>query len=163
MRQKKHCLYCGVYFVPDPRTHNFQKACQRPQCRRERKRQVDRSWRKRNSEWFECRRPKVRQWAKDYPAYWKRYRASHHGYTRKNRAQSRQRMRQRRQLFAKQDAIRCHPVGYLKDIQHIGQQKTFAKQDAIKLQVESILVFLMAREMFAKPNDMVRSIQGVIT
>ena len=165
MMRKQRCPYCHKWFLPNPRTlryeptsgkyHSTQKACNRLQCRRERKRCADRDWRERNRDWFKGRHEKIRKWAKEYPGYWKRYRAAHAGYTHKNRVKSRLRMRQKRKMFAKQDAISANPVGYLDGIRHLGQEKMFAKQDAIGLQIDGIVAFLMTREMFAKPNDIV--------
>ena len=55
-----------------------------------------------------------------------------------------------RLVFAKQDAIRRDPVGYLEGLRGPGM---FAKQDAIAKPVDGILTFLAAREVFAKPKD----------
>lgn len=70
MMRKKRCPYCHKWFLPNPRTLRYeptsgkyrstQKACNRLQCRRERKRQADRDWRERNRDWFKGRQKKVR-------------------------------------------------------------------------------------------------------
>jgi hypothetical protein len=52
-------------------------------------------------------------------------------------------------MFAKQDAIRSDPVGYLEGLRGPGM---FAKQDAMARPVDGILTFLAAREVFAKPK-----------
>ena len=134
--------------MPDPRTAHLQKACPKNTCRRQRKRTTDRQWRRRNPDWFSDHRPKVRLWARNYPQYWKRYRASHPAY----RAKERHRMRQTRVLrVAKQDAIRQNPVGYLADIRSL-TLKTVAKQDAIGSQIDGILDYLVTGARVAKPN-----------
>lgn len=145
---RKRCHYCGDWYVPDPRTALFQRACPKKACRRQRKRAADRRWCQRNPDCLAARHPKVRQWARDFPQYWKRYRATHPAY----RLKERQRMRRQRVLrVAKQDAIRQNPVGYLADIRSL-PLKTVAKQDAIGSQIEGILDYLVAGALVAKPN-----------
>lgn len=145
---RKRCLYCGDWYAPNPRTVRFQQACPEKACRRQRKRMADQRWRRHNLSWFASRQPKVRQWARDFPQYWKRYRASHPAY----RLKERRRMRRQRVLrVAKQDAIRQNPVGYLADIRSL-PFKTVAKQDAIGTQIDGILDYLIAGAHVAKSN-----------
>lgn len=145
---RKRCLYCGDWYAPDPRTAALQMACPKKACRRQRKRMADRQWRQRNPDWFAARQAKVRLWARNYPHYWKCYRASHPAY----RLKERRRMgRQRVLRVAKQDAIRQNPVGYLDDIRSL-PIKTVAKQDAIGSQIDGILDYLIAGAHVAKPN-----------
>src|SRR5687767_15163635 len=145
----KRCMVCGEPFQPHPRTRRFQKACGKPACRKRRKHEADRRWRSKNSDYGASRRGKLRQWAAAYPDYWRHWRATHPGYTKRNREQSLERMRRSRLMFAKQDAIRCDPIGYLEGLR-VGL--LFAKQDAIARPIEGILSYLVAREVFAKPN-----------
>jgi len=145
---QKRCLCCGDWYAPNPRTARFQQACPKKICRRLRKRMADQRWRRRNPAWFAARQPKLRLWARNYPRYWKRYRASHPAY----RLKERQRMRRQRVLrVAKQDAIRQNPVAYLADIRSL-PLKTVAKQDAIGSQIDGILDYLIAGAYVAKPN-----------
>lgn len=147
----KHCEICGAPFTPDPRTRRFQKVCDQVSCRRARKRRADQAWRVKNPGYSVGRAGKTRAWAKAYPDYWRQYRAAHPDYVQKNRERSRDRMRRSRLLFAKQDAIRRDPVGYLEGLR---PRPLFAKQDAMAASLDGILVYLAAREAFAKPNDM---------
>lgn len=156
MKKKKRCLYCGEWFQPNPRTIKHQKACGKKSCKIERKRQAQKRWLKANPGYYKGRSIKVRPWAKEYPDYWQHYRLTHPEYTQKNRIQSCQRMRQRRQMFANKDAISNKPIEYLKNIQCLEQQNMFANKDTIAQKVEGILAFLMVKEMFAKQNDIVR-------
>lgn len=145
---RKRCLYCGGWYAPDQRTARFQQACPKKACRRQRKRMADRRWRQRNPDCIAARQPKIRQWARDFPQYWKRYRAAHPAY----RLKERQRMRRQRVLrVAKQDAIRQNPVGYLSDIRSL-PLKTVAKHDAMGSQIDGILDYLVAGTLVAKPN-----------
>jgi hypothetical protein len=149
MPSTKRCLYCGKTYVPDPRTVGDQKACTRSPCRRERQRRAYQAWAARNRDYDDTRRDKICRWAKDYPDYWKRYRKDHPGYSERNRRRTRERLRGRRLMFAKQNAIRRDPVGYLEGLK---ADPLFAKQNAMTRPVEGILTYLTVREMFAKPN-----------
>lgn len=157
MKRKKQCLFCHEFFYPDPRTYSIQKACHKSSCRKARKQKADKVWFKDNPDYSKSRQVKIRLWAANYPHYWQRYRKANPDYSERNRKQSRQRMQERRLLFAKQDAINANPVGYLQDIHCLKPQNMFAKQDTITHQLDGILVFLMAKEMFAKPDNIALS------
>lgn len=149
MPSNKQCRYCGRGYVPDPRTATEQKACWRKACRQERQRRAYRAWAMRNRDYDSARRSNIRRWAKDYPDYWKRYRQDHPAYSERNRRRTRERLRTQRTMFAKQNAIRQNPVGFLEDLRG---GPMFAKQNAMARPIEEILTYLVIREMFAKPN-----------
>jgi hypothetical protein len=48
----KRCLFCGRFFVPDPRVSERQKACPKEECKRARKRLSQRLWCERNPDYF---------------------------------------------------------------------------------------------------------------
>lgn len=48
----KRCLFCGRFFVPDPRVADRQKACSREGCKRARKRLSQRLWCEKNPDYF---------------------------------------------------------------------------------------------------------------
>jgi hypothetical protein len=110
---EKHCLYCKEIFTPHPRKGNKQETCGKPECRKKRKREADRKWRKANPQWSQRQCGKMRAWAKQYPDYWKQYRDNNPEYVEENRRQSKERMRARRQVFAKQDVIWLQLEGVL--------------------------------------------------
>lgn len=143
---QKHCLYCKEIFIPHPRKGDKQETCGKPECRRKRKRETDRKWRAANPTWVKERRSKIRAWAQSYPDYWVDYRSRHPRYVEENRRQTKERVRTRRQMFAKQDVIRSSPIESLRAIQSVRWQKAFAKQDVIRLQLEGILGYLIVRE-----------------
>lgn len=153
--RKKRCRVCRDWYWPDPRTRGLQKVCAKPDCHRERKRQADTQWRANNPGYRD--QDKVRKWAAAYPNYWQRWRAAHPDYVERNRDQTRERLKASRLMFAKQDAIRRDPVGYLEDLKRPGM---FAKQDAMARPVDGILTFLATREVFAKPTPMVPGVSG---
>jgi len=59
---RKKCLFCGQFFVPDPRVGERQKACHREQCKRKRKTVAQRRWCENNPGYFQGRYPYVKQW-----------------------------------------------------------------------------------------------------
>lgn len=145
----RKCMVCGDVFVPDPRVGSKQKVCGREKCRKERKRRADARWRAANPGYRDQK--KMRVWAAQYPRYWRAWRAGHPDYVERNRVQTRQRMQASRLVFAKQDAIRRDPVGYLESLR---PPAVFAKQDAIGALFDDLVTFLAVRLLFAKPNDM---------
>lgn len=153
--RKKKCRSCGAWYWPDARTARLQKVCPQAACRRARKRLADARWRTDNPGY---RDPvKMRQWAAQYPDYWRAWRAAHPDYVERNRGQTRKRLEASRRMFAKQDAIRQNPVGYLEGLRSAGM---FAKQDAMAGPVDGILTFLVEREVFAKPKGIAS--EGVV-
>ena len=74
---------------------------------------------------------------------------THAAYAERNRAKTRERLRCRRAMFAKQNAIRKNAVGYL---QGLRTGAWFAKQNAMSRPVDGILIFLTLREVFAKQS-----------
>jgi len=58
----KRCLFCGRYFEPDKRVGSRQKACQRAECKRARKRLAQGKWLEKNSEYFKGRYGYVKDW-----------------------------------------------------------------------------------------------------
>ena len=149
MSPTKRCLYCGNFYVPDRRTATAQKACSRAGCRRERQRRAYQAWAARNHDYDSARRGTIRGWATDYPTYWKGYRQTHPADAERNRRRTRERLRAQRAMFAKQNAIRLDPVGYLEGLRG---SPMFAKPNAMARPIEGILTYLVIREVFAKQN-----------
>jgi hypothetical protein len=58
----KRCLFCGQFFIPDPRVGDRQKACHRESCKKKRKAVAQRRWCKNNPGYFQGRYPYVKQW-----------------------------------------------------------------------------------------------------
>ncbi len=89
MKLKKRCLFCGRWFEPDCRNPR-QYLCFRKRCRKKRKRRAWRRWALRNKP---VKNLKLRQWAKAYPNYWRRYRSNRPEYRRKDNKRRRKRRR----------------------------------------------------------------------
>ena len=75
-RRKRKCLHCGQFFLPDPRTHDRQRHCSAPDCRRASKAWRQRRWlsKEQNRDYFRdpANTARVQQWRKDHPGYWRR-------------------------------------------------------------------------------------------
>ena len=58
----KRCLFCGQFFIADPRVGDRQKACHREPCKKKRKAVAQRRWCENNPGYFQGRYPYVKQW-----------------------------------------------------------------------------------------------------
>lgn len=59
---EKRCQFCGRFFVPDYRASEKQKACQKAECRKARKRMAQQAWCAKNPGYFQGRYPYVKEW-----------------------------------------------------------------------------------------------------
>lgn len=87
---KRKCVWCPVWFFPNPRLKGRQKSCGSRGCKRQQNLKAQRVWKKRERE---DHRNDQRDWRKDHPTYWKDYREHHPAYTERNRIQSKIRWR----------------------------------------------------------------------
>jgi hypothetical protein len=73
-RQRK-CLHCKEHFLPDYRHRERQRFCFKADCRKARKRAIQKAWLEKpgNEKYFrdEENAERVRQWQKGHPGYWK--------------------------------------------------------------------------------------------
>ena len=68
MVRKRPCRICRCWFVPNPRARRWQRACDRPQCQRERHRLACERWRTRNADYDRDRRLRERLRAEEVGA-----------------------------------------------------------------------------------------------
>jgi len=80
----KHCAACGKEFEPRPQARN-QTYCSAHECQRERRRAWQKKERRTDSEYREVDADYNKEWAKNNPGYWEKYRAGHPEYTERNR------------------------------------------------------------------------------
>jgi len=59
---EKKCLFCGQFFIPDPRVGDRQKACHRKPCKKKRKTVAQHRWCENNPGYFQGRYSYVKQW-----------------------------------------------------------------------------------------------------
>lgn len=73
MAEKSRCQCCGRVFVPDKRVGQRQKTCSAA-CRQIRKSDSNRSFRRRNPDYWLDRYDVVKAWRMDHPGYQKTWR-----------------------------------------------------------------------------------------
>lgn len=149
--KRRRCRICEDWFIPHRRARKIsQRCCSKPACQKERKAENKRDWWRRNPDYDQSRKTKIQDWAKDYPDYWRHYRATHPGYVEKD---NRRRVlsRQKSPLSAKQDLTRQMSVEKLRNIQEIGPAKS-AKQDLTARRVDGLVDYLLWKEESAKQN-----------
>ena len=144
---KKRCVVCHRWYEPDFRIGEDQLACYREECRKERKADYDRQWRKKNPG-YGPGRAQVRKWAKAYPDYWRHYRKTHPAYVQRERIGRRSR-RQRLKSAAKQVLMRQIAVEKLRSIE-AQAPKSAAKQVLIHRLLNGIVDYLLWKESAAK-------------
>lgn len=73
-RQRK-CLHCKEHFLPDYRHRERQRFCFKADCRKARKRAIQKAWLEKPGNekyfWDEENAERVRKWQKGHPGYWK--------------------------------------------------------------------------------------------
>jgi hypothetical protein len=141
---KKRCLHCRRWFRPYARRRPIQRFCALRPCQRERHRRNCLAFYRNDPHCDGKRRQKIRDWARRYPDYWRRYRAAHPGY----RERERRRMQAKRGQairVAKRDVWRRIAVERLRDIQAQGTEFV-AKRDVFDRRVEAVLEFLVWKE-----------------
>jgi hypothetical protein len=105
MGQKIRCANpdCRRPFVPDPRVKN-QRYCGKEECRRLRKRHWQREKMKTDPEYRQDQQESQQCWLEQNRDYWRRYRAKHPAYVKRNRLLQKGRDHRRRSRLAKMDA-----------------------------------------------------------
>lgn len=73
MAGKKRCVCCGAMFVPDRRVGVRQKTCSAA-CRKARKRENNKSFSRKNPEYWRGRYEDVKAWRAKHPGYQKQWR-----------------------------------------------------------------------------------------
>jgi hypothetical protein len=112
-----------------------------------------RQWIKNNRTYYAgpAEQQRLREWAGQRD-YWKTYRRQNPDYAERNRIATRERMKRRRTMFAKQDSIQQDPVGYLEGLR---RGVMFAKQDSIKRTIHDLILYVEAPlVLFAKQDSM---------
>jgi hypothetical protein len=147
---KKRCEFCHEWFPPDPRTVKSQRSCAKPDCRKQRRNDAVKNWRRQNPDGNKGRGPKIKVWAKAYPGYWRQYRRRHPEYA----ARDNQRRRSARQIAksaAKRNEIARISLEKLESIRAI-EPISAAKRNEIHRRVEGILDYLFWKESAAKQD-----------
>lgn len=72
--RRRHCEFCGRFFIPDCRVGKKQRCCSRPECRKARKRASQASWAAKNPGYFTGRYENTRCWRGAHPDYQRQWR-----------------------------------------------------------------------------------------
>ena len=148
MNFKKRCEVCHRWYEPDFRIGEDQLTCDREECRKERKAEYDRAWRKKNPGYEAARKGKRRDWAEAYPNYWRHYRLTHPAYVEGERRGRRAR-REKLKSAANQVSMRQIAVEKLRSIE-AQAPKTAANQVLIHRRMDGIVDYLFWKEGVAK-------------
>ena len=112
---QQRCPYCGRWFKATLRKGSRQVTCKAKTCQAEHKRILGQLWRVDNPERSLGRQGKVRAWA-GARGYWGGWREENLDYVERNRAQTRERMKQLREERRRARALLADPVGYLRGL-----------------------------------------------
>lgn len=145
---KKRCKFCHAWFTPDARTAH-QVCCGKPECRRQRKKAANLSWRQKNPTYEKTRADKKLAWAQSR-GYWPYYRNGHPDYV---AADNKRRCNayKAHKISARQDARRKIAVEGLASTREIITNPS-ARQDAIARRVDIIAEYLSLCAPSANPN-----------
>ena len=114
--KRKKCVFCGRYFVPNPRVGDRQKACFREECKRERQARSWKRWFKKNPDYFRGRYDYVKEWLREQPDYLKHYRKTHPKYVARNREKVKLRKEEvKKEKFDIQNEIKSQLVEIIED------------------------------------------------
>ena len=95
---RKRCIYCKKLFFPNPRQKGKQKTCGGKECKKKRRCDYSRTWRKENQdydtgEYRKARRRNRREWSRHYWATHPGYRKWHADYVKVRRRMKKLRKR----------------------------------------------------------------------
>ena len=112
MNPRKRCRYCQELFFPYPGRYRGQRACSKAQCRRQRRRDTNRTYRLKNPYDADYRRDVKKRWREAHGRiYMRRYREAHSDYVKVNRRQQHRRNSCRSQMIVKKDVWTSLRIG----------------------------------------------------
>ena len=173
------CPYCGRWYAVHPRLWGRQKTCGRTECRAKHKAALNRKWWKEHPEKRQERDERVKT-RRHEQKYWDKRRARLPDYVKRNREQTRERMRLLRAKRREAAQILKAPLQYL---EHLGAPKNemfatqesigpiarraeqsrptmFATQEPIAAISVGVWKYLKARELFATQEGLARQGAG---
>ena len=104
MKLRKTCVYCHCLFEPYPARYQRQKACSKPSCQRQRRRDTNRRNHAAHRYDSDYRWGKKKAWRQRYGRdYMRHYRQTHFSYLKRNRCQQRKRNHRKRRMIVKSD------------------------------------------------------------
>lgn len=154
-KARRICRHCRESFEPEPRAAKVQRYCRKKKCQQARRRRKYRRWIG-QPENAAAHREALKAWAKDYPDYWRRYRATHPDYVREDNQRRAESVRKER-MFRKATDWRQIAVERLDAVEAMGAGECSAKQTDWPRRVEGILGYLrwtVEGRVFRKATDM---------
>lgn len=162
MKRQRKCRQCHALFVPDPRSYHLPKEgngkprsdqhfCSRPACQKVSHQRSNHTHWMRDPEVRERNAVATQAWRKNHKGYWRRWRAAHPEYVKRNREQQK---RRDRSDLANTDTIRsvqCEKLDRILFLIHLAN--TDARQVSWRLISEEICLFLRWRERLANTNS----------
>ena len=104
MKRPKKCRYCRRWYHPSAQNYRREKSCGQTSCRRQRRCEALRRWRRKNPLYEQSRWPKKRSWRqKQGAAYMRAYRKNQAAYVSRNRLLQKRRDEKRRFLVNRND------------------------------------------------------------
>lgn len=114
MKPRKKCAYCQELFDPYPSQSHRQKACSKPECQKQRRRQTNRDYRGKTRYDADYRREVKKAWRQENGrAYMRQYRKRRTGYVKRNRRQQLRRNERKRRKIVKKDVWKALWCGKL--------------------------------------------------
>jgi hypothetical protein len=154
MKRKKKCRYCREWFHPSIQNYRRERSCARTTCRRQRRCEALRRWRRKNPLYPESGGVKRRRWReKKGAAYMRAYRKKHAGYVRRNRRYQKRRDEKRRFLVKRNDwnSIRREKIDRIRAFGLLVKRNDWT--DALIHQIDGICDMLERPWLLVNRND----------
>lgn len=103
------CIHCGKEFIPNPRVKN-QRYCSDKECQKARRARWSRQKMEKDPDYRDNKKISQKEWIRHHPGYYRKYRAKHPEYVKRNRLLQFKRNSMRRKdkmsrMIAKIDAL----------------------------------------------------------
>jgi len=152
--RRKRCQCCHELYDAEPRSYRRQKTCKKARCRRMRRQDAIKRWKRTYPHYARSDPVKQQKWRAQNPGYWKQWRAKHPGYVIRNRRAQRARNAQRRRVIAKGNDLN---VVCIEKLRQINALRLIAKgndwQRVIDWRIDGICRYLQGQLLIAKRND----------
>lgn len=154
MRRKKKCRYCRCWFRPTVQNYRREKSCDRAPCRRERRCEALRRWRRKNPLYGGSGGIKRRRWQREKgAAYMRAYRQRHQAYVRRNRWLQCRRDEKRRFLVKRNDwnAVRREKLERIRSLGLLVKRNDWT--EPLSRQIDGICKLLERPWLLVNRND----------
>jgi len=131
------CIHCGKKFIPNSRVKN-QRYCSDRACQKARSAKWSREKMAKDPDYRDNKKISQKEWLRHHPCYYKKYRAKHPEYVKRNRLlqlrrNSRRRKNKMSKMIAKIDALTGGPFSRKGELFKLLPQwnKLIAKMDSL--------------------------------